>query len=83
MLYDILIMDLDVTECIWFIFKSLVSSRRICHEKISQILVHTYVILQRYNNNYRPIMHLESYIFTLINTINGYPGGSSNFAIAA
>ena len=82
-LYDMLIMNLDITECLWYILKSLITSKHIKGDDISPILIKTYIILQRYNNNYRPIMHLESFIFTLINAIYGYSNGTGNSAVTS
>ena len=39
---------------------------------MNEILIKTYKFLQFYNNNYRPIYHLENYIFYLISKINEY-----------
>jgi hypothetical protein len=39
-------------------------------EDISEILIRTYSFLKYYNNNYRPIYHLESIIFYIINKIH-------------
>lgn len=78
LLYDILIMNLDVAECIWYILKTFILDGSIKEKDVSSTLMKTYIMLQRYNNNYRPIMHLESFIFTLINTIHGYSYSPSN-----
>jgi hypothetical protein len=82
-LYDMLIMDLNISECIWYILRSLIISKHIKDDDISPILLQVYIVLQRYNNNYRPIMHLESFIFTLINAIHGYSNSSSNLTITS
>lgn len=82
-LYDMLIMDLNISECIWYILRSLIISKHIKDDNISPILLQVYIVLQRYNNNYRPIMHLESFIFTLINAIHGYSNGSGNLTITS
>ena len=60
--------------------KTLTLEKHIADDCISPILVKTYTMLQRYNNNYRPIMHLESFIFTLINAIHGYSNSANNIA---
>lgn len=71
-LYDILIYDLDITNCIWFIFETLIEQNKIKHENITDILIKTYTFFKYYNNNYRPIYHLESYVFYLIKNIYGF-----------
>ena len=82
-LYDMLIMNLDIMECIWYILKTLILDSSIKESQVSSILMKTYIMLQRYNNNYRPIMHLESFIFTLINAIHGYSYSPNNITASA
>ena len=72
LLYDIFIYNLDITDCIWYILKSLTKSKKIKTTNISEILLKTYNFLKYYNNNYRPIYHLESYLFYLTRIIHGY-----------
>ena len=74
-LYDIFIYNLDITECIWYILTSLMKQKHIHNKNITQILLKTYTFLKYYNNNYRPIYHLESYLFYLISIIHGYSAG--------
>jgi hypothetical protein len=72
-LYDIFIYHLDVTECIWYITEKLIRAKKIVDDDINDVLVKTYSFLQYYNNNYRPIYHLEFYIFYLIMKVGGIP----------
>jgi DNA polymerase III delta prime subunit len=72
MLYDIFIYNLDITECIWYILSSLVEKKLIKKEHLTDIMIKTYCFFQYYNNNYRPIYHLENYIFFLAKKIYGY-----------
>jgi hypothetical protein len=65
-IYDILIYDIDVAECIWYILNYLIEKEYLKNEDISPVLNKTYVFLKYYNNNYRPIYHLESILFYLI-----------------
>ena len=39
---------------------------------MTDILIKTFSFLQYYNNNYRPIYHLESYIFYLSKKVHGF-----------
>ena len=71
-LYDILIYNLDVAECIWYILTHFIIEQKIQNCHISQVLQKTYSFLKYYNNNYRPIYHLESIFFYLIIKIHGY-----------
>jgi len=68
-IYDIFIYNLDVTDCIWFLLNSLIKINKIKEDDMGDILIKTYTCLRYYNNNYRPIYHLESYVFYLIKKI--------------
>ena len=72
LLYDIFIYNLDITDCIWYILTTLIESKKIKGDKRSKILLRTYIFFKYYNNNYRPIYHLESYLFYLTGIIHEY-----------
>ena len=72
LLYDIFIYNWDITECIWYILTELIQRNKIKSECISELLIKTYNFFQYYNNNYRPIYHLENYLFYLITIIHGF-----------
>jgi hypothetical protein len=65
-LYEILIYNLDVTDCVWYVFSYFIQNKRIRPENIHEILEKIFVFLKYYNNNYRPIYHLESIFFYII-----------------
>jgi hypothetical protein len=69
-IYDILIYNLDAIECIWCIFSSIISLNLLSKEDVSCIVDKIFVFLKYYNNNYRPIYHLESIFFTIITKIH-------------
>jgi hypothetical protein len=71
-LYDILIYNLDAVECLWHILSHFIRSGHIKSADVTDILDKTYVFLRYYNNNYRPIYHLESMFFYIIIKIYGY-----------
>ena len=71
-LYDIFIYNLDITDCIWYILSSLVEQKKINKEQLPDILKKTYCFFQYYNNNYRPIYHLEKYLFNLIKVVHNF-----------
>jgi hypothetical protein len=75
LLYDIFIYNLDINDCIWYILTTLLElydENKNLTNNISEILIKTYNFLQYYNNNYRPIYHLESYLLYLVKISNGY-----------
>lgn len=77
-LYDILLYGLDVTECLWYILYYFVESDIFVDESgeiLSEIMDKMNSFLKYYNNNYRPIYHLESMFIYLITKIYKYPNG--------
>jgi len=72
LLYDIFIYNLDITDCIWYILTNITKTKKIQAKQMSNILLKTYNFLKYYNNNYRPIYHLESYLFYLTRVIHGF-----------
>lgn len=72
-LYDILIYNLDGTECIWYIFQHFVGNAYIRDKiKMDKFLCKLSVILKQYGNNYRSIFHLENAIFSMMEAFE-YP----------
>jgi hypothetical protein len=70
LLYDIFIYNLDIFDCIWYILSVLIRDNRIDQKDISNILIKTYCFFQYYNNNYRPIYHVENYLLYLVKKIH-------------
>ena len=71
-LYDIFIYNLDITDCIWYILSSLMEQKILKRENLSTIMLKTYTFFQYYNNNYRPIYHVENYFLYLAKLIHGF-----------
>ena len=73
MLYDIFIYDIDIGYIIWNLLYKLHAKNNITNmDVISNIFIDTYTFFQYYNNNYRPIYHLENYLYKIINKIHGF-----------
>lgn len=70
--YDMLVYNLDVVECIWYILYFFIKNKSIKDGDLSDVLDRCYVFLKYYNNNYRPIYHLESILFYFIIKIRRY-----------
>ena len=68
-LYDIMVYNLDVVECVWYILVHFIQSNKLTGEKCSMVLVKIHPFLQYFNNNYRPIYHLENIMFYIIKVI--------------
>jgi hypothetical protein len=67
-IYDILIYNLEAVEILWSILFYLIhhESENISNEIVQNIIKRSYTFLKYYNNNYRPIYHLESILFYII-----------------
>lgn len=72
LLYDIFIYNLDITHCIWYILSSLIIQNKIKKEKMKDVMINAYRFFQYYNNNYRPIFHLENYLLYLTSVIHNF-----------
>mgnify|MGYP004003188371 FL=1 len=68
-LYNILTYNLDVPECIWYIISHYINTGELTDVALSSTLERMYIFLKYYNNNYRPIYHLESITFYIITKI--------------
>jgi len=71
-LYDILTYNLDATECVWYIMSYLIMSQHLKSADISDICRQSYLFLKYYNNNYRPIYHLESIFYYIAIKVHSY-----------
>lgn len=69
-LYDMLIYDIKVTNVLWTILRYITVKYTLSEESYDKLIMYMYTFLQYFNNNYRPIYHLESYLFKIINTIH-------------
>ena len=70
-LYEIFIYNLDIHSCIYYIINNLIMSGKLKEEHTEDIFTRLHKFLKLYNNNYRPIYHLESYIFYLCIKVHG------------
>jgi len=68
-LYDILIYNIDVSDTIWFILSHYIDENKLQTNQIHKILNKLPQMLKQYNNNYRPIYHLENIFLTIINEV--------------
>jgi len=68
-IYDILVYNLDIPECLWYVISYFIQRNIFTENEIDGIMEKMYVFLKQYNNNYRPIYHLESIFFYIITVI--------------
>ena len=70
-LYEIFIYNLDVHGFCFNIIKKLIETGYLKEQHIDNIFTKLHNFLKLYNNNYRPIYHLERFIFYLCIEIHG------------
>jgi hypothetical protein len=70
-IYNFFIYGIDISESLWMVLDHFVKKGVLNDENIDSILSKLYTFFKYYNNNYRPIYHLESIIYYLINIIHG------------
>jgi hypothetical protein len=71
-LYDLLTYDIHIQECVWFILRRLITNGSLLPEMMDDIMIQIYTFFQYFNNNYRPIYHLENFVLLLVCKIHGY-----------
>jgi DNA polymerase III delta prime subunit len=71
-LYEICIYDINIYLCINHIIHQLIEKKLLTSEKLNKVLVKLIDFLKLYNNNYRPIYHLESIMFYFITKVHNY-----------
>jgi len=68
-IYDILVYNLDIPECLWYVISYFIQRNIFTENEVNGIMEKMYIFLKQYNNNYRPIYHLESIFFYIITII--------------
>ena len=62
LLYDVCIFELNIETLIYDLIKQLKNQKLIDDKDINNILIENFKFLKLYNNNYRPIYHLEKIV---------------------
>lgn len=62
LLYDVCIFELNIETIIYDLLKELKNKKLINENDVNNILIENYKFLKFYNNNYRPIYHLEKIV---------------------
>ena len=68
-IYNIFIYDVNMYHVIWYIIKDLIKNEKIKEKDIYQVIIKTHTFFKYYNNNYRPIYHVENILYFLIKLI--------------
>lgn len=70
MLYDILLLQFDIYECVWYIVSKLYENKFIKIEKMDLVFDKLFHFFNNFNNNFRPIFHLEFLYYSLVEIIH-------------
>ena len=70
-LYDLLIYNLNISECIFLIIENIIIKKQdLKNDFLDKIYFKTCEFFKYFNNNYRPIYHMENYILFIIDIIH-------------
>jgi len=79
MFYDVLIQQHHIPEMIWVIVRSLVQSGKINNDKLPKLFDVVCRFYRLYNNNYRPIYHLECFALEIRKIIRSTSTSTSTY----
>lgn len=65
-IYDILIYNLDVYECVWYIFTHFLKNNLFEETKTDFLFEKIHTFFVQYGNNYRAIFHIENLLFAFV-----------------
>jgi hypothetical protein len=65
-IYDLLIYDLNISKFIWYLLEHYMKKQLITKENHKQIMEDIYSFYLYYNNNYRPIYHIELLLYKIM-----------------
>ena len=69
-IYDLLIYNYNIHDCMSYLFELLIKNNYINDDNIIFVFKNYKNIIEKYNNNYRSIFHIERFIIFLINLNN-------------
>jgi hypothetical protein len=70
-LYDVLIFHINIEQIIYNIITHFIKMNKLNIDSLENVYTKLYIFLKQYNNNYRPIYHLENYMYYLCKVIHG------------
>ena len=65
-IYNLFTYKMNINNCIFYILEVLFKKNKIPFHHLSNIITETIKFFKYFNNNYRPIYHLEKYILNII-----------------
>ena len=69
-IYNILVYNIAIDNFLLYLINDLINSQLIKEDKLQLLLEDIFTALIYYNNNYRPIYHLEKIVCIIIKYIN-------------
>lgn len=69
-IYEMFTYNLDISECVWYILAYFISHRNIKPENICGVTNRVIDSVRFFNNNYRPIYHLENILLNIAVVLN-------------
>ena len=69
LLYNLLIFNIDISLFLFYTINYFINKKKLNKTNIEKILNSIYLFFLQYNNNYRPIFHLERIFYILCKTI--------------
>lgn len=72
LLYELLIYNLKLSTCVWYIIKVIFYEHKQYTIYLTDVLHKMTLFFHYYNNNYRPIYHLEKLFIYIINKIHEF-----------
>ncbi len=70
-IYNIFIFNLDINRCLYQIISHFIKNGKLNNNNVNIVFFKLCKFFRLYNNNYRPIYHLESFLYYLCKVVNG------------
>ena len=70
LLYNLLIFNIDISDFLFYAINYFICKKKLNSKNIEQLLYDINYFFSQYNNNYRPIFHLESVFYKLCMIVN-------------
>lgn len=78
LLYNLLIFNIDISDFLFYAINYFICKKKLNSKNIEQLLYDINSFFSQYNNNYRPIFHLESVFYKLCMIVNGNKNNIKN-----
>jgi len=69
-IYDLFVYDANIHLCMWSVLSTLIKTGYIDNRYIDVCVENTFEFFKLYNNNYRPIYHVEAYLYKTMSIIH-------------